>query len=640
MAMTDGPALVFERLSSAGLPLVHLWLALGRPAYCLSIADGLRDRPSTKSLLVSGQIGTLVVEQRGHYLYDAHALSLENIDRFYSAEWDSHKLINALKVLYGTDEIARAFKKELNAKLSDFYSVHWTIHSVSRILDGRPFIYIPSRTDGVHILTGANGYETYLHRLIKAGCAVLEAPGRLVPWWLRIADAALGIAERLSAVLETAGASAWLTASCVGKPGTKVSSAKIAVNVVAPQRQFANETQWVGFLVEGKTIRSEDVLVVSGLPLKPTQKEILRHGGLHWLDDLKNRLSTRTSRRALPHALRALPHAIFGNHLLARTAARLAYQNAKWSGVLERASFKHFISYCDMMDPQTIPRNLLMRAAGVQTWFYLDSANVMCYYASEKSPAERMVHKAFAFMLYDHLISWSAELTRFYRDFHKGDFRHVHEIGCLWSEHLVDAARGSSEGALRKRLSSRAAPGAKIIAVFDSTYNDEALLGYADGTAFIEGIRRLADALPDAHIVLKEKKSHSTFPDPATREAYETLSRHPRVLLVEPRESPSELMALSDLVVSFPFTSTTFEALAAGRKALWFDPTAKLRATFFDKISGLVCHDEQALERRCRELLYETDDAAWSRFIAERVRGVIEPYCDGRALTRWRELLA
>lgn len=629
--MPGGPALVFERISPRGMPLLRLWRALGRPVYALSTADALKDDPALEGLR------RLTLERRGHYLYEGHASALAAVEELYAASWKDNPLIERLSALYGSSDIERSFKKELNAKLSDYYSIRWTIKNAARLLGGERFVYIPSSTDGVHFLSGAAGHAALARRLRAAGCDPLDEPACLVPAWLGLWDRLLALRERADAAARGLGAFGWLALnSLVGESAEPPVEARIGVNIVAPQRQFANEVQNAGFLVDGSAIKAEDALIVSGLALSDPHRLALDRKGLRWIDDLKRWLSPSASSAALPAAIHGAAEALLGDALLGRTAAMLAYQYAKWSGVLERTKLRHFVSYCDMMDLQTIPRNILMRRAGVQTWFYLDSSHVMCYYASVERPLGLMVHKAFTYMLYDHFVSWSKELTDFYAR-HRGSFGVVHEVGCLWAEHLT-AAAAKGGGALSETLKSKSG-GRRIVAVFDSTYNDESMTTYADGAAFAAGIRELADASPDAFVVVKEKTAHARFPDAKTRAAYDELARHERVLILPPQESPSELMALSDLVVSFPFTSTSFEALAAGRKALWFDATNKFRGTFFDAVPGLVCHDAPALKARCAELL-ACGDASWKAFIAERVRGTIEPYCDGRALTRWRELLA
>jgi hypothetical protein len=119
----------------------------------------------------------------------------------------------------------------------------------------------------------------------------------------------------------------------------------------------------------------------------------------------------------------------------------------------------------------------------------------------------------------------------------------------------------------------------------------------------------------------------------------EELKNHPRSLAVSTDIAPSEIIALSDLTISFPFTSTTFEALSAARKALYFDAADKFRGALFDRIPGLVCHNYEELKSRAAELLFAADNGRFSAYLDNYVRGKLEGYLDGRALDRFRELL-
>ncbi len=103
--------------------------------------------------------------------------------------------------------------------------------------------------------------------------------------------------------------------------------------------------------------------------------------------------------------------------------------------------------------------------------------------------------------------------------------------------------------------------------------------------------------------------------------------------------SPSEPIAASDLVISFPFTSASVEALGARKKAVYYDAPDKFRGSFYDRIPGLVCHSYKELFNRVDELLFKVDKEEYDAYLDETVKGKIGPYLDGKALTRFRELL-
>ena len=122
-------------------------------------------------------------------------------------------------------------------------------------------------------------------------------------------------------------------------------------------------------------------------------------------------------------------------------------------------------------------------------------------------------------------------------------------------------------------------------------------------------------------------------------EGLEKLENHPRCYMPQSSMSPSEPIAVSELIISFPFTSATVEALGARKKALYYDAADKFRGSFYDKVPGLVCHTYKDLLERVGELLFATDREKYGLYLEKSIKANIEPYLDARALTRFRELL-
>ena len=89
-----------------------------------------------------------------------------------------------------------------------------------------------------------------------------------------------------------------------------------------------------------------------------------------------------------------------------------------------------------------------------------------------------------------------------------------------------------------------------------------------------------------------------------------------------------------------PFTSTTFEALSVRNRAIWYDATNKFTDTFYDQILGLVCHGYEILLGRVKDLLFNISDMDYNEYLDKFVKGSIEKYLDGMAITRFRKLLA
>ena len=213
---------------------------------------------------------------------------------------------------------------------------------------------------------------------------------------------------------------------------------------------------------------------------------------------------------------------------------------------------------------------------------------------------------------------------------------------------FVSLRRGLVPSDLGSRLNSKGINTRyKIIGAFDSTYHDETITTYRDGIEFLKGIGQVLDDFHDIFLVLKEKKPRAILGlycyDPRElaemKEILDHLEAHPRCYVAGHSCSASELIAVSDLVLCFPFTSTGMEAMASWVMALYYDATAKFKETDYARISGLVAHGYQSLKHRVDEILYRMDAEDRKKFIEESVRGDFETFLDGMAISRFRKLL-
>ena len=182
-----------------------------------------------------------------------------------------------------------------------------------------------------------------------------------------------------------------------------------------------------------------------------------------------------------------------------------------------------------------------------------------------------------------------------------------------------------------------------MLAVFDSTYHNETVTGYVHGLAFARDIFSLLEEITDIFVIFKEKKNrifHRMGQDTKGIErAYAALDAHPRCLMLGSQQSRSEIVSLADLTVSFPFTSTTLEALGACRKAIFYDPTGGFQNCFYAKIPGLTAHGYGEFKERVQKLLFQTTNEEYDQYLMTEIKEEIDPYLDGRAVTRFRELL-
>lgn len=303
---------------------------------------------------------------------------------------------------------------------------------------------------------------------------------------------------------------------------------------------------------------------------------------------------------------------------------------------MEDLSIRHFITHADFGIGH-VGRNIALNQVGVQTWYFTDSMNHTLNFGENKKHGGH--HPFWTYLHYDHLVTWSAALAQYFQD-HPGSFRQTHVVGCLWSEHIQEkgeARKKTSVGGFKKLDDFF------VLSCFDSTYSRNGATAYAEGIAFAQHLLQLADECPDIYIILKEKKNrsiHYTLDPvlgPKLLETYNRMDTHPRIKICSNQTDTSELISISDMVVSFPFTSTTFEFLSINRPAVWHNPMGYYRDTLYGGIGGGVTHSYEELKTKVLEV--KNMKPGEYRNPIPTGSPLLDPYRDGKAIERFRKLL-
>lgn len=137
-----------------------------------------------------------------------------------------------------------------------------------------------------------------------------------------------------------------------------------------------------------------------------------------------------------------------------------------------------------------------------------------------------------------------------------------------------------------------------VIAIYDLTpMKTRMRLNYSCGPfcnkhvhdSFYEGVRQVIQEFPQVDFLIKTKRKFN----PQIYNGSYFLSKiqednYPNVTFLASEDSPYESISRADLVISSPFTSPTFIALAIGKPAFYFNPTSDHFYTannYFDLIS-------------------------------------------------------
>jgi hypothetical protein len=636
-------AVVFEAFGREHRAAARRHLRRGRTVYYRRAVDDWADDAGLAACVTDGRVRPLVLDPpllAGHN--EAADLALEAMD----AVWERLAGAPAVKRvarLYNDETIHLAFKKLVLQRLAAFFATDLLARRVAETLGGRPLLVTE------HAVAA---YEDGWWRRRLAGVrGVAAAPACRLSTTQRVAGRAWAVAKALGArALVLYGLTGCVVRTLQCRRATQpLRRFAVGVTVINTLRQLANDVRGVDFIVDGHYVRREETALVSARRPTPDEDRKFRARGLA-VCVVERAFDAATLGRVLRDALALLAPGQ-GHRWLVAGAWHLVEDHALWTTFASRYRIGTLVTHADHSF-RHVSRTLVLRRAGTQSWYYIDSWNYNNLYATTTGTPYR--HWLWAYLCYDVLVSWNRTIVEYFRAHRQHVGRYV-AVGCLWAEHVRLIREGALAPEAPARLRADLGPGQRLVAVFPAWYQDGSVIPPEAGLAFIDDVRRLLDEFPELVVVVKEKHPRWFFvrhPDRHVArafggprgariyEAYDALERDPRCRFPGHALSASELIAAADLVISDPFTSTTYEALASGVKGLYHDAGGRHHGAFYDRIPGLVTHDYAGLAARVRELLHETTPEDYFDYLTKHFVGVLEPDLEGRALTRFRALLA
>ncbi|VUX54871.1 protein of unknown function [uncultured Woeseiaceae bacterium] len=190
-----------------------------------------------------------------------------------------------------------------------------------------------------------------------------------------------------------------------------------------------------------------------------------------------------------------------------------------------------------------------------------------------------------------------------------------------------------------------------VISVFDTTYVDVAEVHstFEEAAEFLLDLIRLAQIKLNLFFIFKPSKCDEFFvgrnqiwASPLKGKKIVDLrielSQLPNVLVLGDSSDPVEVIAAADVVITACFSSTTADALSAGKAAFWYEAGDNTRGYPADRVKGLVAHGYDELETYLEDALMP---GHWERISEQRsLRKFTDPYLDGLALSRLRNSIS
>lgn len=625
----------FETLTASHRGLVMRSLRRGDRVFVYDFTYRLKSIDWLAPLIDAGRVERIYV----HGFSRADHLAIDAAT-WLSSRWADHPLVGRLAAVFGADEVMTVLRKAL---------VDWIFRYLFVRLD------LEQRRDPTReTIVVPDTYRTWERALRRwpeapAPLATVRIP-RGAALWSRWA----GRLERFRQAERLLGA-AVLRGLRTRRAGRRTPDRRAFDHVYAIDQSFQakfTEGRRFDFFVDGELLtRKNTGFVISEHADGPWVDEARSEGfemvrrrdyeGLARLDDDDAPPRPPIARLILRAALS--PSAPAWLRLAAAEGALVAITDVPF---LERVGMRNYL-YTNQDTVLQGWRNALLRRYGVRSWCFTLAIGGGYLYGD----GPETEHRAWAFLNADAVVTASTQMIGYYRR-HGQRVGSYHAVGNIWSELALVAGRREGRAALRRRWFGEDVAG-PVVAWFDTSFVEDARSPstYAEAIAWYRDLERSLDDFPEVRVVVKPSKDEAYFVDlrtqwadprygPELMEIWRRLRAHPRVHFAGHQGDPTSIIAGSDLVITFCFSSISAEALGAGRRAFWYEPGDRWRATLYGTVPGLVAHGYAELLALTRGLLYETDDAAYRAYLDGVVRGSVEDYLDASGLTRFRRLLA
>lgn len=556
--------------------------------------------------------------------------AVEVVESLYHEYRKGHeRLFEYVCSVLGSPLAENVFKKRLCERAATFCSVNTLLGRIERLLGSAPVLVYPD--------TNVRSYLRMKELFSRSGVDFFEHSSIRFPFRSHVAgfleDFRKGLVTIARLCTQT------LASGVLGRKrrfSGKKKGYVYGIAIVSP-RQLKNDNRGPDFILDGRKTKARDLVYFPLFSLtKDQEKQLASRQGVCVYPAKVGRLFTHFDewRKLL---WLAAAEGIWRNAGEVGDACAAFFHYFRWLELMKAINIKHFITHCDF-SVSHIGRNLALKQAGVQTWYFSDSISFGCNRQSSVSRG-RMRHPFWSYLCYDHFVTWDVFVAEYFKA-HPGSFEETHVVGCLWGGHIreKDEAREQTVVPAFKNLENL-----YVVSCFDSTYSKNGLASYSEGVTFAEHLLRLADECPDIRIVLKEKKDRSIHHvldpllGPKLIEIYNEMDAHPRITICNNRADASELISVSDMVISYPFTSTTFEALSFNRPAIWHDPMGYYQDTPYGKVGGVTTHSYDELKARVLEIKAVEEGEYKNPIPADSP--LMDPYRDGKAIDRFRDLL-
>lgn len=634
---------VFEEVNPEFIPIVNKYLREEFIVYFFNMEDRLGKQKVIKKYIETNRLIDLSKKSFDHIL-DCRTLPHKNVDQLFNKYFSKSRLIKITSNLLKSTEIENMYKKELLRNLHDIYEIELRINNLNKNNSNVIYFY-PSKNFEIYLDESSllsKNIKVVVHKSLKIK---INSVFRHIKDVLTLFYPMYLLFRKIKMI-------SWSK--------TPPKKYKIGLRLNFPGI-FSYNYFLIDYIIdESYKIPKHEILLLdesdeSGLPngffdtifwlMRPNKismnmdeskkqgyncTHITKTKEIICVDFLWNKII----KDFLPAWIKCFIHSFSEGKINLNTTRVILSDYIIWNIFIDNHSIDNHIA---ILLPDNISKNVILSSNNIKTGLIYPDNSATDYHTGQDEKQQTSI--IFSFMNSDYAVIYGNKIKRFLI-YNRNNVKNYITLGVLAAQIVRELKEGKSASKLPSLLKKKNLP-AKIIGVFDTSYTEFTPLKIKDGIRFGEDILRLLDDMPEIGVVFKEKKFTSVTPRLAP--VYEKLENHERCVFVRKAECifSTEVIALSDLVISAAYTSTNAEALGAKTKAIYYDVAGTDIGDnyYFNKFPNFVAHDYEELKRLVNYWLYEVTDEKFENFLNTYVKDEIDPYLDGKAIDRLQILL-
>ncbi|MCK9580477.1 MAG: hypothetical protein M0Q92_08505 [Methanoregula sp.] len=613
--------IIIEKINDELFPLACSSIENRSQVCFFSIDEKIRRDPRVQKNLENGFFIDLSKVIFDYILFmNAAASAHKNLDHIYENFFNKFSSIKITKDLLGSSEIENMYKKEILLYLNDLYYLEYKINTYAQNIT-LPIEFYP-----------AEGYD--LHSDISAPLSkkviIVEYKSlkiSLINYRKRLEEFGLLFYPLYILLKKVKG---------ISFRDTPEKFYRLGINVNLPA-MFSWNYHYINYLVDDLYgFPKDEIIFIDESYKKEIPNEFKDHGFayvnfLHQRVSISSKFLGKVIFHFIPAWIVCMFYCLAEDPHVVKTTRLILSDYIRWNMLMDIMRIQNHVT---ILLPDRISKNLILSSYGCRTCYIYPDNYSGDYHTGwdEKIP----VSTEFAFMNPQYAFVFGQKILRFF-SYNKNLIKHYRPIGILSAQRVKEIQVGKIHSSLKNLVAKKNFAG-KIVGIFDSGFVDWGPNKVSDGIRFAEEILLLLDEMPDISIIFKEKRFLNATPQ--LMEKYERLMNHPRCLFVKKQENncifASEVIALSDLVISVAYTSTTAEALASGITAIYYDVAGKDigKNYYFNQFPNLVAHDYSQLKNLINYWLNTVKTKEFESFLDNWVKDEIDPYLDAKAIDR------